>query len=334
MKAIEAGVIGGGSWGSAFALHLGRLRVKTRLWIREGEILEEIQKTRQNNVFLPGHAFPSSVSFSADLKETAGSAEVLFIAVPSQYCRQVFLDIAPTLSREQIVVSLAKGIEEGSLKRMTEIMEEIFRVRSLPHLAVLSGPSFSREVADRHPTAVVIASPEVDYAKTVQHLISNIYFRAYTSEDVIGVELAGASKNIIALAAGISDSLKYGHNTRAALITRGLAEMTRLGTKLGANKETFMGLAGIGDLVLTCTARLSRNYHVGYDLGKGRPLSLILSGMKMVAEGVSTTISVRGLARREKVEMPIVEEVFRVLYENKSPQESLSELMQRALKVE
>ncbi len=331
---MEAGVIGGGSWGSAFALHLGRLRVKTRLWVREGEILKPLLKTRQNPVFLPGHVFRPSVSFSADLEETAGSAEVLFIAVPSQFCRQVFSDIAPSLSPDQIVVSLAKGIEEGSLKRMTEIMEEVFRVRSLPHLAVLSGPSFSREVADRHPTAVVIASKEIHFAKTVQHLVSNIYFRAYTSEDVIGVELAGACKNIIALAAGISDSLKYGHNTRAALITRGLAEMTRLGIKLGASKETFMGLAGIGDLVLTCTAKLSRNYQVGYDLGKGRPLSLILSGMKMVAEGVSTAISVRDLARRENVEMPIVEEVFRVLYENKSPKESLRDLMLRALKVE
>ncbi len=331
---MEAGIIGGGSWGSAFALHLGRLRVKTRLWVREGEILEELFRTRQNPVFLPGHLFPSSVSFSGDLKETARSADVLFIAVPSQFCRQVFSDIASALSRGQIIVSLTKGIEEGSLKRMTEIMEEVFRVHSLPHLAVLSGPSFSREVADRHPTAVVIGSKEVDFARAVQRLISNVYFRAYTSEDIIGVELAGACKNIIALAAGISDSLKYGHNTRAALITRGLAEMTRLGTKLGASRETFMGLAGIGDLVLTCTAKLSRNYHVGYDLGKGRPLPLILSGMKMVAEGVSTTISVRDLARREGVEMPIVEEVFRVLYENKSPKDSLRDLMLRALKVE
>lgn len=330
----EAGVIGGGSWGSAFALHLGRLRVKTRLWVREKEVLEDLRKTRQNSVFLPGHAFPSSVSFSEDIKDTARSAEVLFIAVPSRFCRQIFWDIVPSLSRDQIVVSLTKGLEEGSLKRMTEVMEEIFAAHSLPHLAVLSGPSFAREVADRHPTAVVIASKELNFAKAVQHLVSNIYFRAYTSEDIIGVELAGASKNVIALAAGISDSLKFGHNSRAALITRGIAELTRLGAKLGATKKTFLGLAGIGDLVLTCTAKLSRNYHVGYELGKGRPLSDILSEMKMVAEGVSTTISVRDLARRENVEMPIAEEVYKILYENKSPKESLRDLMLRKLKVE
>jgi glycerol-3-phosphate dehydrogenase (NAD(P)+) len=331
---VEAGIIGGGSWGSAFALHLGRLRIKTRLWIREAEILEELRQTRQNSVFLPGHVFPSSICFSADIRETAGSANILFFAVPCQFCRRVFLEIAPSLSRDQIVVSLTKGIEEGSLKRMTQVMEEVFEARTRPHLTVLSGPSFSREVADRHPTAVVIASREIESAKNVQHVVSNIYFRAYTSEDVTGVELAGASKNIIALAAGISDSLKFGHNTRAALITRGIAEMTRLGLKLGATKETFLGLAGIGDLVLTCTAKLSRNYHVGFDLGKGRPLSLILSEMKMIAEGVSTTISVRDLARREGVEMPIVEEVFKVLYENKNPKESLRDLMLRTLKVE
>lgn len=330
----EAGVIGGGSWGSAFALHLGRLRVKTRLWVREKEVLEDLRKTRQNSVFLPGHAFPSSVSFSEDIKDTARSAEVLFIAVPSRFCRQIFWDIVPSLSRDQIVVSLTKGLEEGSLKRMTEVMEEIFAAHSLPHLAVLSGPSFAREVADRHPTAVVIASKELNFAKAVQHLVSNIYFRAYTSKDIIGVELAGASKNVIALAAGISDSLKFGHNSRAALITRGIAELTRLGAKLGATKKTFLGLAGIGDLVLTCTAKLSRNYHVGYELGKGRPLSDILSEMKMVAEGVSTTISVRDLARRENVEMPIAEEVYKILYENKSPKESLRDLMLRKLKVE
>lgn len=331
---MEAGVIGAGSWGSAFGLHLSRLHIKTRLWVREKEILEELRETRQNSVFLPGHAFPSSISFSEDVRATARSAEVLFIAVPSRFCRQVFWDIAPFLSRDQTVVSLTKGIEEGSLKRMTEVMEEIFRAHSVPHLAVLSGPSFAREVAERHPTAVVIASKELDFAKAVQHLVSNIYFRAYTSEDVVGVELAGAMKNVVALATGISDSLKFGHNSRAALITRGIAEMTRLGVKLGATKETFLGLAGIGDLVLTCTAKLSRNYRVGYELGKGRPLSDILSEMKMVAEGVSTTISVRELARKEDVEMPIVEEVYKILYENKSPRESLRDLMLRKLKVE
>ncbi len=331
---IKTGVIGGGSWGSAFALHLGRLGIKTRLWIREEEILEDLRRKRQNRIFLPHHIFPRQVSFSGDIRKTTLSADVLFIAVPSRFCRAVFSEIAPALSKSQIVVSLTKGIEEGSLKRMTELMTEIFPRRARPRLAVLSGPSFAREVADKHPTAVVVASEDARCASDIQHLVSNIYFRAYASRDVVGVELAGAMKNVIALATGISDSLDFGHNSRAALITRGIAEMTRLGATLGARQDTFLGLAGIGDLVLTCTAKLSRNYRVGYELGRGLSLAKILSRMKMIAEGVTTTISVRDLARREGVEIPISEEVYRVLYENKNPRRSLRDLMLRSLKVE
>jgi glycerol-3-phosphate dehydrogenase (NAD(P)+) len=293
-----------------------------------------MRETRRNSVFLPGFNFPRPVSFSKDIHDTAALAEVLFIAVPSRHCRPVFSSIAPALSASQTVVSLTKGIEEGTLKRMTEIMRDVFPRRRSPTLAVLSGPSFAREVAEKHPTAVVVASSDRSCAGEIQRLISNIYFRAYTSDDVVGVELAGAVKNVIAVAAGISDSLGSGHNSRAALITRGLAEMTRLGVKLGARKETFFGLAGIGDLVLTCTANLSRNYHVGYELGQGRRLGRILAETKTVAEGVTTTVSVRDLARRERVEMPISEEVYRVLYENKSPRASIRDLMRRTLKVE
>jgi glycerol-3-phosphate dehydrogenase (NAD(P)+) len=331
---MDAAVIGGGSWGSAFALHLGRLRLRTQLWVREKEILGGLLETRQNGVFLPGFSFPSEVTFSADIRETASSAAILFIAVPSRFCRLVFEEIAPVLKGDQIVVSLAKGIEELSLKRMTEVMAEVFSLHSLPLLAVLSGPSFAREVAEKHPTAVVIASAFAESARTVQHLVSDINFRVYTSDDVAGVELAGALKNVIAVACGISDALRFGHNTRAALITRGIAEMTRLGLRLGAKKETFLGLAGIGDLVLTCTARLSRNYHVGHELGKGRPLADILAETRMVAEGVTTTVSARNLARREGVEMPICAEVYRILYENKNSRESLGDLMLRTLKDE
>jgi glycerol-3-phosphate dehydrogenase (NAD(P)+) len=327
-------VIGGGSWGSAFALHLGRLGIKTQLWVREEEILAELRRKRQNSIFLPHHIFSLWVSFSGDIRATALSADVLFIAVPSRFCRAVFSEIAPVLSKSQIVVSLTKGIEEGSLKRMTELMTEMFPRRARPRLAVLSGPSFAREVAEKHPTAVVIASENAECAKNIQHLVSNIHFRAYASRDMVGVELAGAMKNVIALATGISDSLDFGHNSRAALITRGIAEMTRLGVKLGARMDTFLGLAGIGDLVLTCTAKLSRNYHVGYELGRGRSLARILSRMKMVAEGITTTISVRDLSRREGIEMPISEEVYRILYEGKNPRRSMRDLMLRSLKVE
>jgi glycerol-3-phosphate dehydrogenase (NAD(P)+) len=331
---MEVGVIGAGTWGSAFALHLGRLHIRTRVWVRESEVLADLNQTRQNGAFLPGFVFPPTVSFSGDACGTAAASDVLFIAVPAQFCRAVFSEIASAVTGRQVVVSLSKGIEERSLKRMTEVMSDAFGGRSSPRLAVLSGPSFAREVAEKHPTAVVVASREPEVARIVQRLVSDVNLRAYTSEDVTGVELAGAAKNVIAIAAGISDSLKYGHNPRAALITRGIAEITRLGVRLGARKETFVGLAGIGDLVLTCTAKTSRNYHVGYELGKGRPLDEILGEMKTVAEGVATTVSVRDLARREEVVMPISEEVYRVLYENKNPRQSIGDLMQRTLKVE
>ncbi len=331
---MDAAIIGGGSWGSAFALHLGRRRFKTRLWVREDRIRDGLIETRQNGVFLPGFRLPPEVSFSADIRETASSAGIVFIAVPSRFCRPVFEEIKPVLRGDQIVVSLTKGIEEGSLKRMTEVMEELFRPPRLPHLAVLSGPSFAREVAKKHPTAVVIASAEAESARSVQRLVSDVHFRAYTSDDVAGVELAGALKNVIAVACGISDALRFGSNTRAALITRGIAEIGRLGSRLGAKKETFLGLAGIGDLVLTCTARQSRNYHVGFELGKGRSLREILRETPMVAEGVTTTVSTLDLARREEVETPISTEVYRILYEAKSPRTSLRDLMLRTLKEE
>ena len=331
---MRASVIGGGTWGSAFALHLGRRRVRTSLWVREKEILAGLRRTRENHVFLAGFPFPKMVSFSAEAAEAASSADILFIAVPSQFFRTVFRGIAGALSPSQVVVSLTKGIEERSLKRMTEIMAEVMAGRPLPHFAVLSGPSFAREVAEKHPTAVVVASQSHDVARRVQNLISDVNLRAYSSSDIAGVELAGAMKNVIAIAAGISDALKYGHNSRAALITRGIVELTRLGAELGARKHTFLGLAGIGDLVLTCTARMSRNYHVGYELGKGRPLAEILAATKTVAEGVATTVSVRDLARKEAVEMPITEEVYRVLYDGKDPRDSIRDLMQRSLKVE
>lgn len=331
---MRAAVIGAGTWGTAFALHLGRRQVGTTLWVREETVLDELRRTRENRTFLPGFPLLRTVDFTPDVREAA-AADMIFIAVPSQYFRAVVRELAGGgLSPGQVMISLTKGIEEGSLKRMTEVMAEVASPGRPPQLAVLSGPSFAREVADKHPTAVVAASRSPEAARRVQDLISDVNLRCYSSSDVPGVELAGATKNVIAIAAGISDALKFGHNSRAALITRGLAEITRLGLALGARRETFFGLAGIGDLVLTCTARMSRNYHVGFELGKGRPLRQILEGMKNVAEGVATTVSVRDLARREAVEMPLVEEVFRILHHGKSPQDSIRDLMQRALKGE
>jgi glycerol-3-phosphate dehydrogenase (NAD(P)+) len=334
MKMIRASVIGGGSWGSAFALHLSRLKIRTRLWVREEEIHRRLQISRENKVFLPGFIFPPEVSFYQSLEEALDSAELIFIAVPSQFCREVFIQMAPYIGAGQCIVSLTKGIEEGSLKRMSEVAEEILLRTPRSQIAVISGPSFAREVAQAHPTAVVIAAREIEFAERVQHFISNINFRAYTSRDVVGVELAGALKNVIAIAAGALDSLHFGYNSAAALMTRGLAEIARLGTNMGAKKETFFGLAGIGDLVLTCTGKLSRNHHLGIELGKGKSLSEIMSGMKMIAEGIPTTVSAHELARKRGVELPICEAVYQVLYNNKSLFKAIQDLMSRALKAE
>lgn len=331
---MKVSVIGGGTWGSAFALHLGRLNIKTRLWIREKDVYEETQRYKGNRTFLPGFVFPPTVSFFNDIKKAVQSSDVVFIAVPSKFCRRIYEQLASHLSSDHIIISLTKGIEEGSLKRMSEVMEEVFSPCFTPRIAVLSGPSFAREVAERHPTAVVLASKEQNMAKKVQHLISSHSFRTYTSDDIIGVELAGAIKNVIAIAAGISDSLQFGSNSTAALVTRGIAEMTRLGLKLGARMETFSGLAGIGDLVLTCTGKLSRNRYAGYELGKGKSLPEIVSTMRMVAEGITTTLSVHQLAKREKVELPICEQIYLVLYKNKDPRAALQDLMLRKLKSE
>ncbi len=331
---MKACVIGGGTWGSAFALHLGRLKTRTKLWVRETDILETLLKTRENKTFLPGHLFPSQVSFYHDLPEAIVSTEVLFIAVPSQFCRGLYTEIAPYLMADQIVVSLTKGLEQKSLLRMTQVMEEVFHPTQKPRLAVLSGPSFAKEVARGNPTAVVVASKDSECARKVQHLISSLVLRAYSSSDVIGVELGGALKNVIAIAAGIADALECGLNSKAALITRGLVEIIRLGTHLGARRETFSGLAGMGDLILTCTGEQSRNHYVGNELGKGKSLRAILSRMKMVAEGVRTTLSVHHLARRENIEMPISNEVYQVLYRNKSPRKAIEDLMSRALRIE
>ena len=331
---MKASVIGGGTWGSAFALHLGRLNIKTRLWIREQDVYEETLRHKENRAFLPGFVFPPTVSFFHEMKKAVASSEVVFIAVPSKFCRQTYEQLASNLSSSHTIVSLTKGIEEGSLKRMSEVMKEVFSPFFTPHIAVLSGPSFAREVVENHPTAVVLASKEQALAKRVQHLISSLTFRTYTSDDIIGVELAGAIKNVIAIAAGISDSLQFGSNSVAALVTRGIAEVTRLGLKLGAKMETFAGLAGIGDLVLTCTGKSSRNRFVGTELGNGKSLTEIISSMKMVAEGITTTLSVHQLTKRERVEMPICEQIYQVLHKNKDPKTALQNLMSRKLKSE
>jgi len=331
---MKTSVIGGGSWGSSFARYLGSIGLPSLLWIREEDIYREALTTRENATFLAGYRFPDSVGFTTDLRESATFGDVIFIAVPSQYCRSVYSRIAPQLKRHQIVVSLTKGFDKKTLMRMSQVMEEVFRPQARPRLAVLSGPSFAKEVASGFPTALVIASRDPAAAREVQHLISSLTVRAYTSTDVTGVEVAGALKNVIAIAAGIADALKFGLNTRAALITRGLVEITNLGLALGARRETFSGLAGIGDLILTCTGEMSRNHRVGHELAKGRTLREILAGMKMVAEGVHTTVAARRISRALGVEMPISEEIYQVLYRAKPPKKAVEDLMSRTLKAE
>lgn len=331
---MKAAVIGGGSWGSAFARYLGQLKVQTALWIREEDILREAARNRENKTFLPGFLFPPAVACTGRLEEAVTGAEVIFVAVPSAFCRAVYKRLAAFVRPEQAVISLTKGLETGSLMRMTEVMADVFPASRRRRLGALSGPSFAREVAAGHPTAVVLASRHLEWARDIQHRLSSPTIRIYTSRDVVGVELAGALKNVIAIAAGIGDGLNFGLNSRAALITRGLAEMTALGRSLGARPRTFFGLAGLGDLVLTCTGGLSRNHRVGVELARGRSLSAITSGTSMVAEGVRTTLSVRRLTRRQGVEMPISREVDRILYFRKDPRKALAELMSRTLRNE
>ncbi len=328
-------VVGGGSWGSAFARHCGAIGLPTTLWIREPEVYEEAVRTRQNREFLPGFTFPPAVSFTLDPAEAVRDAPTVFVAVPSEFCAGIYRRIAPHLRPDAAVVSLTKGLEPRTLRRMSEVMADAaVPPRSRRRAAVLSGPSFAREVAAAHPTALVLACRDDECARRIQHLISARTLRVYTSRDVTGVEIAGAVKNVVAIAAGILDGLEFGLNSRAALITRGLVEITKLGVALGARPRTFAGLAGLGDLVLTCTGELSRNHSVGRELGRGRRLDEILAGMRQVAEGVRTTRSVRSLARRLGVEMPITEEVYRVLYRGKPPARTLDDLMLRTLKSE
>jgi glycerol-3-phosphate dehydrogenase (NAD(P)+) len=331
---MNVSVLGGGSWGSAFARYLGTIGLPTRLWIRERDVYEDALKTRRNKAFLPGFVFPPNVEFSDDILDSTVFGRVVFIAVPSNYCRAVYRKISPVLRKDQAVVSLTKGFDSKTLMRMSQVMEEVFRPPSRPRLAVLSGPSFAREVAAGNPTALAVASRDPAVARDIQHLVSSLTIRAYTTSDVTGVEVAGALKNVIAIAAGIADSLKFGLNTRATLITRGLVEITNLGLALGARRETFSGLAGVGDLILTCTGELSRNHRVGQELGKGRTLDEILGGMKMVAEGVHTTLAARRLSRALGVEMPISEQIYQVLYRAKPPKSAVRDLMSRALKAE
>jgi glycerol-3-phosphate dehydrogenase (NAD(P)+) len=322
-------VIGGGAWGSALAAHLARRGGAVRLWMREADLVTRMIERRDNPAYLPGVQMPDPVSPSGDLAWALAGAGLALAVVPSQFARGVYRAMAPHLPEAVPLVVAAKGIEEGTLALPLDVARD--ELGSDRPLAVLSGPSFAIEVAEGRPTAVVVASEDRGLAERLQGVLSSRELRIYTNLDPIGVQIAGALKNVMAIAIGIADSLEMGTNARAALMTRCLAEMSRLVIASGGTAGTASGLAGLGDLVLTCTGDLSRNRRVGRRLGRGERLEDILSGSRSVAEGVRTTRSARDMARRSGVEMPIVEEVYRILYEDGSPEEGLDRLLSRPL---
>ncbi|MGE4560656.1 MAG: NAD(P)H-dependent glycerol-3-phosphate dehydrogenase [Desulfobulbus sp.] len=334
MKIEKVAMIGAGSWGTALALLLARKGMHVTLWDKGVEHIQTLSKDRENKRYQPGHAFPEPLAVTEDLSKAVEGAECVVMVVPSHGYREVYQHLYPLLPENTLLVSAVKGIEIASGLTMTGVMLQEAADNKQLHLGVLSGPSFAKEVADRQPTAVTVAFADLHAAQTVQQLFSTDSFRVYSSNDVIGLEISGAMKNVIAIAAGICDGLGYGLNTRAALMTRGLAEITRMGVALGGQQQTFAGLGGMGDLVLTCTGDLSRNRTVGLKLGSGLTLDQALSEMKMVAEGVKTTKSCYALAKRLKVEMPILEQVYQVLYEDKKCSDAVRELFQRDLKHE
>ena len=332
MKRIA--ILGAGGWGTALSIALARNVGEIRLWVYEPDLCERLTKSRVNDVYLPGFFLPNNVIPTTDLPVAVAGAEIVLAVIPSQYLRGVCQQTAPLLNPEQVFVSATKGLENHTLLRMTEVITETLQSRFQPKLAVLSGPTFSREVARGDPTAVTIASADEELARRLQKQFANSTFRLYTNTDVIGVELGAALKNVIAIAAGVCEGLRFGSNAMAALVTRGLSEITRLACACGARRETLTGLTGLGDLVLTCTGGLSRNRRVGVELGRGRRLPEILESMRMVAEGINTTAAAVELARQKGVEMPITEQMYAVLYQDRSPADAVRELMERSLKAE
>lgn len=336
-KVDKIAVLGAGSWGTALASVLSCKAEKVMLWGHKEKHIFEILEKRENMRYLPGVVLAENILPTTSLDEALKNAEIVCAVTPSHVFRSVFSQIQLLLENGVTIVSAIKGIENQSLLTMTQVMEEILSANKRnidTRIAVLSGPSFAKEVAIGMPTAVTIGCKDIEWARKLQNIFVTDTFRVYASSDVIGLEISAALKNIIAIAAGICDGLGYGMNTRAALITRGLAEMTRLGVILGAEKETFFGLSGLGDLVLTCTGDLSRNRYVGIQLGKGKKLSEILGQMEMVAEGVKTTKSVYDLARPLNIEMPILEQVYAILYSNKDSSLAVKDLLARELKIE
>lgn len=324
---IRFAILGDGAWGTTIAMHLAQHPDhRVTLWSAREENARILRERRENVRLLPGVPIPPSIELTRDITQAVAGAELLIAAIPTVYLRATLQKIAPSLPADRPVLSLAKGLENETFLRPTEILHQLLGTQQT---AVLSGPSHAEEVSRGRPTTVVVASAARDLARWIQHRFNSERFRVYTNSDVIGVELGGALKNVVGIAAGISDGLGFGDNAKAALLTRGLAEMTRFGVALGAEQQTFFGLAGLGDLITTCISPHGRNRHVGERLARGEKWSEIVAGMKMVAEGIYTTRSVHDKAARMGIEMPITAEVYRVLYQNKDPLQAVNDLMVR-----
>jgi len=330
----KIGVVGAGSWGTALANLLALKGFLIDLWAFEKEVKDQIESVKVNSEFLPGVSLSDRIVPSNDIKSVVMGKDLVLVVVPSHVMRETAQHIREHILKDTIIVSASKGIENKTHLTMSGVLREILYETNEDSFAVLSGPSFAREVVKKVPTVVAVASKNPKVAGYVQHVFATPYFRVYTNNDMVGVEMGGSVKNVIAIAAGIIEGLGLGLNTRAALITRGLTEIRRLGLKLGANPRTFAGIAGVGDLVLTCTGNVSRNHTVGKKIGEGMKLNDILSEMRMVAEGVKTAKSVYNLSKSLGVEMPICQEVYHILYDGISPKEAVYRLMTRDLKQE
>ena len=333
-KNIKIGVVGGGSWGTTLANHMALKGFDVDLWIREEDVYYQIKEKRINETFLPGIKLCNGIRPVQSFREVTNEKDLFLIVVPSHFFRDILTKLSPFLSSSTPIVVGTKGIENETLMTMSQVVTSVLPGDWSDNFVCLSGPSFAREVCYQQPTAVTLASRNKKLATYLQGLFSTDYFRVYTTQDVIGVELGGALKNVIAIAAGTSDGLGFAFNARAALLTRGLAEITRLGVSVGAKPLTFAGLAGIGDLILTCTGDLSRNRMVGLRIAEGISVEEIVSGMKMVAEGIKTSLSAYNLAKKMGIEMPITTEVYNVIYRGKDPRKAVKDLMTRELKGE
>ncbi|HEY7544488.1 MAG TPA: NAD(P)H-dependent glycerol-3-phosphate dehydrogenase [Blastocatellia bacterium] len=327
-------VIGAGSWGTALAAVAARNHHQVSMWAREQEVAQTINRAHRNPFYLSDCALPENIMATTSIEEALTDADFAIIVVPSHAMREMMIQMRNHLRGEMILTTATKGVENGTLMRMTEVIADVLKEKFAPRLTALSGPSFAREVMRGDPTAIVAASVDREAARVIQSELSSSSFRIYTNSDVAGVELGGAVKNVVAIAAGVVSGMGLGHNSIAAIITRGLAEITRLATSEGARAATMAGLAGLGDLVLTCTGNLSRNRHVGVELGRGRKLDEILAGMREVAEGVKTTQAIYEISRRNQIDMPITESVHALLYEDRPAREAMIELMARPLKEE